>query len=316
MASVTAAVVPNCAEFRAYATQEVPYALAVVRSICPVGRALLRSTLKPKQALEEVVLKRHPVPRSPFMLAPVRRLWALVGTLFLTALVACGSATGDGDGSALPVDPLASKPPISAVQDAGQGFSIEYIDDTWVGDPWWSLDILYDSNDEEAVFSHYQALFAAPDYTVISEVSRVGEMSAAYLHGASGAGVLVRAKRDGNRVRVDLDFERLGRFDPPVPAGFSLTRFQEIEVTFVEGAEVIDLEWAFSFSHGGRGVERVFPAYDAQLLAMGWTPADLDDGEDAEWESEYVLDGVYLELKAGGDTWVEMEVNKLRFYQD
>lgn len=260
-------------------------------------------------------MKRHPVPRSPFQRAPVRSLWALVAALFLTALAACGSATGDGDGPAVPADPLALKPPISTVQNLGEGFAFDYMSDTPVGSLWWSANIIYDATDHDAVFTHYQALFAAPEFTLTSEAQRVGEGSAAYDHAASGTNVTLKVERDGSRVRVDLDFELPGTFDPPVP-GFSLTDFHGIEVTHFEGANVIDLEWAFAFVHGREGVESVFPAYDAQLRAMGWTATDLGDGEDLEWESEYVLDGVHLALKAGGDTWVEMEVNKLRFYQE
>src|SRR5690606_13030941 len=132
-----------------------------------------------------------------------------------------------------------------------------------------------------------------------------------YSNATSGLDIDIEVERAANRVAVDLDIDD---FTGPFPPGFSLPSFAGFDLPIYAAAAAADAERDFNFAHPSDGSTEAFDYYDDHLQSLGWVQTDLDDGDDDELEAEYEKDGVHLELEAEGDTQVELEFNKLRFY--
>ena len=84
---------------------------------------------------------------------------------------------------------------------------------------------------------------------------------------------------------------------------------------------MLDVEWDFNFDHPGTDPQAAFDYYDDLLQGLGWNVVEIDDDDDDEREVEYRVgdEDVYLEMEVEEDdagTEVELEFNKLRFYQN
>ena len=173
-----------------------------------------------------------------------------------------------------------------------------------------------DFSQKSAIFlqpkAQFDTLVALPDSADRAKaiIDAMESIEADYENG-DGLTIELEVELDDGRVDVDFDVDD---FVGPFPAGFSLTEFAGLELPIYPDADVVDVEWDFNFDHPGTDTEAVFDYYDQHLQDLGWTQTELDDGDDDEWEAEYVNEGVHLELEVEDDSEVEIEVNKLRFY--
>jgi len=225
-----------------------------------------------------------------------------------TLLAACGTSAG----SPTPPepDPTEVKPAATAVLALDDGFQFRFMPGEAVTDVEWDVELEYDTRDVEAVFDYYDDALAGQGFTR-TDIDRGDDDIEADYENGDGLTIELEVELDDGRVDVDFDVDD---FVGPFPAGFSLTEFAGLELPIYPDADVVDVEWDFNFDHPGTDTEAVFDYYDQHLQDLGWTQTELDDGDDDEWEAEYVNEGVHLELEVEDDSEVEIEVNKLRFY--
>lgn len=237
----------------------------------------------------------------------MRTILTLLALPLLAVLTACGAAAAGPDG---PQDPSAVKPAAAQVLAMSDDFTFTFMPGASISNVEWDVELDYETSDVQAVFAYYDAALVGLGFTQTSLDSGDDEVEAEYSN-ADGLDVDLEIERDDGRVQVDLDIDD---FSGPYPAGFSLKTFAGVDIPIYDGADVVDVEWDFNFDHTSNGAQEVFDYYDGHLQSLGWTQTDLDDGDDDELEAEYVKDGVHLELEVEGDTAVELEFNKLRFY--
>lgn len=225
-----------------------------------------------------------------------------------TLLAACGTSAG----SPTPPepDPTEVKPAATVVLALDDGFQFRFMPGEAVTDVEWDVELEYDTRDVEAVFDYYDDALAGQGFTR-TDIDRGDDDIEADYENGDGLTIELEVELDDGRVDVDFDVDD---FVGPFPAGFSLTEFAGLELPIYPDADVVDVEWDFNFDHPGTDTEAVFDYYDQHLQDLGWTQTELDDGDDDEWEAEYVNEGVHLELEVEDDSEVEIEVNKLRFY--
>ncbi len=248
----------------------------------------------------------------------------LLGILTVLLLAACGNGNG-GPTSPDPdpdPDPVASKPSAEAVLALDDQISFQYMNVT-TDDLEWDVEIEYDTRDVRAVFDHYDASLQSQGFDQRDlEVDDDDEIEAEYRNTTTGVWVELEVELEDGDVNVDLDVEdpRSYADGSTIPA-FSLTGFIDLDIPVYPGADVLDVEWDFNFDHPETDPEAVFTYYDDLLQSLGWNVVEIDDDDDDEREVEYRFEDedVYLELEVEEDdagTEVELEFNKLRFYQN
>lgn len=245
------------------------------------------------------------------------KLTILLSAAVMLLLSACADAGNGGGGGPQP-DPTDIKPSAIAVLAMSDDFGFTFMPDAPLAELEWDVEIEYDTSDVEAVFAYYDAQLLAEGFTQ-TDLERSGDEVEANYEGATGLTVELEVEReDDDDVQVDMDTDDFGG---PFPTGFTLTEFAGFATPIYPDADVRDVEWDFNFDHPETDPEAVFTYYDDLLQSLGWNVVEIDDDDDDEREVEYRFEDedVYLELEVEEDdagTEVELEFNKLRFYQN
>lgn len=238
----------------------------------------------------------------------------LLGALAVLVFAACSPA------EAGPTDPVSLKPSAATVMEMSDEFTFEFMPGETIDDIEWDIEIEYNTRDVQAVFDFYDAELRALGFNQVDiELDDDDEVEAEYRNTNTGVWVELEVERDDGRVDVDMDIEdprsyASGDLVPP----FSMTEFLDWDVPIYPDASIRDVEWDFNFDHPNTDAQAVFNYYDELLQDLGWTQTDIDNDDDDEWEADYRQDGVHIELEVeedNGGAEVELELNKLRFYQ-